>query len=120
MAQENLGIEWLGELVICSGFFLIYLVIEINRDNYDDDNEDHEDEDDGGDDAHQGGGGGRPGAAPLQRHPTCAQKPFSEQVLETFSSPSCHQRLHYHHSKDTKEVQVLETSSPLHNAPAVN
>ena len=24
--QENLGIEWLGELVICSGFFLIYLV----------------------------------------------------------------------------------------------
>ena len=25
--QENLGIEWLGELVICSGFFLIYLVI---------------------------------------------------------------------------------------------
>ena len=29
MAQENLGIEWLGELVICSGFFLIYLVIEI-------------------------------------------------------------------------------------------
>ena len=29
MAQESLGIEWLGELVICSGFFLIYLVIEI-------------------------------------------------------------------------------------------
>ena len=24
--QENLGIEWLAELVICSGFFLIYLV----------------------------------------------------------------------------------------------
>ena len=83
MAQENLGIEWLGELVICSGFFLIYLVIEINRDNYDDDNEDHEDEDDGGDDAHQGGGGGGPGAAPLQRHTTCAQEPISEQVKET-------------------------------------
>ena len=27
--QENLGIEWLGELVICSGFFLIYLVIGV-------------------------------------------------------------------------------------------
>jgi len=27
--QENLGIEWLGELVICSGFFLIYLVEEV-------------------------------------------------------------------------------------------
>ena len=56
-----------------------------NRDHHgndDDDNEDHEDEDDGGDDAHQGGGGGGPGAAPLQRHSTCAQKPFSEQVLE--------------------------------------
>jgi len=29
VAQENLGIEWLGELVICSGFFLIYLVEEV-------------------------------------------------------------------------------------------
>jgi len=27
--QENLGIEWLAELVICSGFFLIYLVEEV-------------------------------------------------------------------------------------------
>ena len=53
-----------------------------NEDDGDDDNEDDEDEVDGDDDAHQGGGGGGPGAAPLQRHSTCAQKPFSEQVLE--------------------------------------
>ena len=26
--QESVGIEWLAELVVCAGFFLIYLVEE--------------------------------------------------------------------------------------------
>ena len=56
-----------------------------HHDNDDDDNEDDEDEDDGDDDATslQGGGGGGSSAAPLQRHKTCAQESFSEQVLKT-------------------------------------
>merc|ERR1711892_883236 len=28
-AAENLGIEWLAELVVCAGFFLVYLVEEL-------------------------------------------------------------------------------------------